>query len=112
MNKEHIQSDIFKKMKSKFIASVHCQGGSGYEHQKKSNLVSKKTLPFLILLFLTNIINAQVTQKTAERFPVFPSCENLQFQALETCFYNQVQDFVYTNFKVPENLKQVLHQDD
>ena len=92
-------------MKSKFIASVHCQGGSGYEHQKKSNLLSKKTLPILILLFLTSIINAQVTQKTAERFPVFPSCENLQFQALETCFYSQVQDFVYSNFKVPENLK-------
>ena len=93
-------------MKSKIIASVHYQGGSGYEHQKKSNLVSKKILPFLILLFLTNIINAQVTQKTAERFPVFPSCENLQFQALETCFNNQVEDFVYNNFKVPEDLNQ------
>ena len=66
----------------------------------------KNTLPFLVLLFLTSTINAQVTQKATERFPVFPSCENLQFQALETCFYNQLQDFVYNNFKVPENLKQ------
>ena len=66
----------------------------------------KKILPFLVLLFLTATINAQVTQKATERFPVFPSCENLQFKALETCFYNEVQDFVYNNFKVPENLKQ------
>ena len=42
----------------------------------------------------------------AERFPVFPDCVNLQSNALETCFYNQVQDFVFTNFEVPDNLKQ------
>lgn len=65
----------------------------------------KKVLPF-IFLFLTSISNAQVSQKITERFPVFPSCESLEFQALETCFYNQVQDFVYNNFKVPENLKE------
>ena len=53
-----------------------------------------------------SVAKAQVTQNASERFPVFPSCENLQFHALETCFYNQVQDFVYNNFKVPEDLKQ------
>ena len=77
-----------------------------HEYKKKSTLVSKKTFPFLVLLFLTNVINAQVDQKQIERFPVFPSCENLQYKPLETCFYNEVQDFVYNNFKVPENLKQ------
>ena len=65
----------------------------------------KNILPFLFL-FLTVISNAQVSQKNTERFPVFASCENLEFQALETCFYNQVQDFVYNNYKIPENLKQ------
>ena len=65
----------------------------------------KKALPFILLL-LTGLTNAQVTQKASEKFPSFPSCENLQFQALETCFYDQVQDFVYNNFKMPENLKQ------
>jgi hypothetical protein len=65
----------------------------------------KNLLP-IIFLFLTVLSNAQVSQKTTERFPVFPSCEGLEFQALETCFYNQVQDFVYNNFKVPDNLKQ------
>ena len=43
---------------------------------------------------------------SAERFPVFPDCANLQSKVLENCFYNQVQDFVFQNFQVPDNLKQ------
>ena len=65
----------------------------------------KKILP-LILLIVTCFSNAQVSKKETEKFPIFPSCAGLQFQALETCFYNEVQDFVFNNFKVPENLKQ------
>lgn len=65
----------------------------------------KNILP-IALFFLSCISNAQVSQKATEKFPVFPSCEGMQFQALETCFYSQVQDFVYNNFNVPENLKQ------
>lgn len=41
---------------------------------------------------------------SAERFPVFPKCENLESKELESCFYNQVQDFVFQNFVVSENL--------
>ena len=91
-------------MKSKITASVRLLG-SCHEYQKKSILVSKNIFPF-VLLFLSCITNAQVTQKTAEKFPVFPSCEGMQLQALETCFYNEVQDFVFNNFNVPGNLKQ------
>jgi hypothetical protein len=40
--------------------------------------------------------------KGVERFPIFPACNALQFQELETCFYNQVQEVVYHNFKVPQ----------
>ncbi|WP_396155590.1 gliding motility protein RemB [Flavobacterium sp.] len=65
----------------------------------------KKILHFTLLI-LTGFSNAQVSNKETEKFPIFPSCEGLQFQALETCFYNEVQDFVYNNYKVPENLKQ------
>jgi hypothetical protein len=65
----------------------------------------KKILPF-ILLIVTGFSNAQVSKKETEKFPIFPSCAGLQFQALENCFYNEVQDFVFNNFKVPENLKQ------
>lgn len=43
---------------------------------------------------------------TSEQFPVFPNCENLQSKKLEDCFYKEVQDFVYNNFEVPENLRQ------
>jgi hypothetical protein len=64
----------------------------------------KKIFYFLCLFTLWS--NAQVTQKASERFPVFPACEGQEFGALETCFYNEVQNFVYNNFKVPDNLKQ------
>ncbi|MFV8321479.1 energy transducer TonB [Flavobacterium sp. LB3P21] len=43
---------------------------------------------------------------SVERFPVFPDCVNLQSKVLENCFYSQVQDFVFENFQVPDNLKQ------
>ena len=46
------------------------------------------------------------SSNTAERFPIFPECANLQSQALEKCFYNQVEDFIFSNFQVPEGLKQ------
>ncbi len=64
----------------------------------------KKILP-LLLLFITSIITAQVSQKNTEKFPIFPSCEGLQGQEIETCFYNEVQNFVFNNFKMPDNLK-------
>ena len=63
----------------------------------------KRLLPIIFLL-LSCFVQAQNPQK--EKFPVFPSCESMQNQALETCFYNEVQDFVYNNFKVPDNLKE------
>jgi hypothetical protein len=47
---------------------------------------------------------------TAEQFPVFPNCENLQSKKLEDCFYKEVQDFVFQNFEVPENLKQANYK--
>lgn len=43
---------------------------------------------------------------TAEMFPVFPNCENLDGKKLENCFYKEVQDFVFNTFQVPDNLKQ------
>lgn len=47
---------------------------------------------------------------TAEQFPVFPNCENLQSKQLENCFYKEVQDFVFQNYQVPENLKQANYK--
>ncbi|MBF4486927.1 energy transducer TonB [Flavobacterium sp. CSZ] len=47
---------------------------------------------------------------TSEQFPVFANCENLQSKKLENCFYKEVQDFVFQNFEVPENLKQTNYK--
>lgn len=65
-----------------------------------------KCIPILLLLLFSAVSNAQVATKNTEQFPVFPACENQYNTDLETCFYTQVQDFVYNNFKVPENLVQ------
>ncbi|HLF53320.1 gliding motility protein RemB [Flavobacterium sp.] len=65
----------------------------------------KKYIPLLLLVLCSSLSKAQVSEKNVEQFPVFPNCVNLQNKNLETCFYNQVQDFVYSNFKIPENLQ-------
>lgn len=67
----------------------------------------------LVLIFSFFAISAQQNGSssiqpsfTAEMFPIFPNCENLDGKKLENCFYKEVQDFVFNNFQVPENLKQ------
>lgn len=57
-----------------------------------------------LFLFIGLLVQAQNNIKVSERFPVFPECEGQQDAALETCFNNQVHDFVYTTFKVPDEL--------
>ncbi|MBP6549763.1 MAG: hypothetical protein KA228_01520 [Flavobacterium sp.] len=73
----------------------------------------KKGLQTLLLSLCTFVALAQNVNNTPKndlsspsRFPVFPNCENLEASALEKCFYNEVQDFVFENFVVPENLVQ------
>lgn len=73
----------------------------------------KKGLLLLLLSLCTFAAftqNVNTTPKidvtSPSRFPVFPKCENLETDALEKCFYNEVQDFVFQNFVVPENLVQ------
>lgn len=61
--------------------------------------------PFLIFAQEISSITAQ-SGNSAERFPVFSECVNLDGKKLEACFYNQVHDFVFANFEVPEQLKQ------
>jgi len=65
-----------------------------------------KKIAVLFFIFSFIFAKAQVSNPDIERFPVFPNCESLQSKSLENCFYNEVQNFIYTNFKVPENLKQ------
>lgn len=62
--------------------------------------MSKNTFILFFILFST-IVSAQ---KSSEQFPIFPNCENQKGDALENCFNSELQNFVYTNFKVPEKL--------
>lgn len=71
--------------------------------------MNKFFLSFVITLFTLLGFAQQTNVKpdfTSEQFPVFPHCENLQSKNLENCFYREVQNFVYDNFQIPENLKQ------
>ena len=58
-----------------------------------------------ILLFFGLLTNGQTLTNNGEQFPKFKNCETLQAKALEDCFYNNVQEYVYNNFKTNENLK-------
>lgn len=74
--------------------------------------MKKGLLTLLLTLYVFVAIAQEVNEISiqsrisTERFPVFPNCENLEGKALENCFYNQIQDFVFQNFVVPENLVQ------
>ena len=58
---------------------------------------------FLSYSQVENNDNSQ-SKLSAERFPIFPKCQNLESASLENCFYNEVQDFIFQNFVVPETL--------
>lgn len=60
----------------------------------------------LWVLFFLNTFFVFSQTRSSEKLPVFPNCENLETKELQQCFYSQLQDFVYNNFQVPENLKQ------
>ncbi|TRX42379.1 energy transducer TonB [Flavobacterium restrictum] len=64
----------------------------------------------LIVASLSFYSNAQTAVNgglvSPERFPVFSKCDTVQAIDLKKCFYTEVQDFVFQNFQVPENIKQ------
>lgn len=48
-----------------------------------------------------------MAQANSEKFPIFPNCEGKQPTELQSCFYFEVQNFVYNNFKVPTNAQEL-----
>lgn len=60
---------------------------------------------YIILLLLSSIYVQAQKASEREQFPVFQDCEGKQSKELEACFYNQLQDFVYNNFKVPQDVQ-------
>jgi hypothetical protein len=72
----------------------------------KMSIGMKRGFLALVLIGFTFLVQGQDkgSGMTAERFPVFSGCEGLEGIALENCFYNKVQNFVFQNFVVPEDL--------
>ncbi|ESU29522.1 hypothetical protein FLJC2902T_09290 [Flavobacterium limnosediminis JC2902] len=60
----------------------------------------KYLIPLLFFFGFSQFITAQINSK--EQFPVFPECKATIVSQQEACFYNQLQNFVYANFKVPQ----------
>ncbi len=59
----------------------------------------------LFLGFMCLILNKMQSQNViSEHFPVFENCNEMDGKVLEKCFYSQLQNHVFNNFKVPENL--------
>ncbi|WP_395063045.1 gliding motility protein RemB [Flavobacterium sp.] len=69
-----------------------------------TNFYYIKMFKNITLLFLFLSLTTALAQKNSEQMPIFPSCEKLQGKELENCFDNEVQTFVFTNYKVPQNL--------
>lgn len=62
----------------------------------------KKYISFLFFLFSFSIYS----QVTSETFPVFSKCESEKAENLENCFYNTLQNFMYSNFVMPNEIQQ------
>ncbi len=61
---------------------------------------------YLCVLIFSVFSNAQDHSNAfEERFPIFDKCNGLIDSELENCFYDQIQEFVFINFKVPEKYK-------
>jgi len=60
----------------------------------------KYLIPLFFFFGFCQITTAQTN--AMEQFPVFPDCKVASANQQEACFYNQLQDFIYTNFKVPQ----------
>ena len=53
---------------------------------------------------------SQITTTSFEKYPVFPECSETDIDALESCFNYTLQQFVYTNFEVPEIVSEENYQ--
>lgn len=59
---------------------------------------------FLSFFTYSQDVDLLESNRSPERFPVFSICKNLENKELENCFYNEVQEFVFQNFVIPEQL--------
>jgi len=62
----------------------------------------------LLLLSVFSIIPFSFSQEISnfEKSPVFPGCKSVAVENLKNCFNNQINQFIYKNFKVPSKVLQ------
>ncbi|RIA10835.1 protein involved in gliding motility RemB [Flavobacteriaceae bacterium MAR_2010_72] len=65
-----------------------------------------KNVLLILILFSYAKINSQ-TAETYEKPPVFPECESQPIDNLKACFNTKLNEYIYTNFNVP----QIVHDD-
>ncbi|HWR94804.1 MAG TPA: hypothetical protein VN192_06365 [Flavobacterium sp.] len=70
----------------------------------------KNYVLIIVFLLITFVSKGQIKSQNVEQFPIFPACESLSSKELETCFYSQIQNFIYNNYKVPEELVQIQYR--
>lgn len=64
-----------------------------------------KYLSFSFLLFFSSyILTAQIGASYLERYPVFDNCSELNELNLEYCFNRTLQQFIFDNFEIPEEV--------
>ncbi len=57
---------------------------------------------FILTIFFSFFSYSQTASAQYEKYPVFEECANANVDALESCFKNTLQQFIFQNFKVPE----------
>ena len=62
----------------------------------------KKYSTYFALVLFSVSLWSQV--KSTEQFPVFPTCEGKFNKELENCFYAEVQQNIFSKFKVPDKI--------
>lgn len=57
-------------------------------------------IPFVLMISV--LTYAQVPSAQYEKYPVFEECAEVDVDAMEACFKQTIQQFIFQNFKVPE----------
>jgi hypothetical protein len=61
-----------------------------------------KNIASFLILFLSVCTVAQNDPNSFEKYPVFEECADKEVNALENCFNNTLQQFIFSKFKTPE----------
>lgn len=56
----------------------------------------------LLLFLVFSYVSSQTTKVQYEKYPVFENCATINVAALENCFNQTIQQFIFENYKVPE----------